>query len=131
MPKGDFVDRYALKTQSLLKEYDGLIAVDNLNLEIKEGEVFGFLGPNGAGKTSAIKMMVGLLKPTSGQVLFNGKETGSAEKGIIGVCPQELVPLGEFDVQGEPHLYGQYVWDPQIHLERKGEHIARSPWSFG
>jgi ABC-type branched-subunit amino acid transport system ATPase component len=40
------VDRYVLKTQSLMKEYDGPIAVDNLNLEIKEGEVFGFLEPN-------------------------------------------------------------------------------------
>ena len=85
------MDRYVLKTQSLTKKYDDLLAVDNLNLEIKEGEVFGFLGPNGAGKTSAIKMMVGLLKPTSGRVLFNGEEIGSTERGIIGVCPQELV----------------------------------------
>jgi ABC-2 type transport system ATP-binding protein len=74
-----------------MKKYDGLLAVDNLNLEIKEGEVFGFLGPNGAGKTSAIKMMVGLLKPTSGQVLFNGDEIEPVKKGTIGVCPQELV----------------------------------------
>ncbi len=85
------MDRYVLKTQNLTKKYNGLLAVDNLNLEIKEGEVFGFLGPNGAGKTSAIRMMVGLLRPTNGQVLFNGGEIGSVDKGIIGVCPQELV----------------------------------------
>lgn len=85
------MNRYVLKTHNLVKKYDDLLAVDNLNLEIKEGEVFGFLGPNGAGKTSAIKMMVGLLKPTSGQVLFNGNEIESVKKGTIGVCPQELV----------------------------------------
>jgi ABC-2 type transport system ATP-binding protein len=85
------VERYVLKTQNLTKKYNGLLAVDNLNLEIKEGEVFGFLGPNGAGKTSAIRMMVGLLRPTKGKVLFDGGEIGSVDKGIIGVCPQEVV----------------------------------------
>jgi ABC-2 type transport system ATP-binding protein len=60
-------------------------------LEIERSEVFGFLGPNGAGKTTSIKMMVGLLKPTSGRVLFDGAEAGTVDKLRIGVCPQELV----------------------------------------
>lgn len=48
-------------------------AVDNLNLTIKDGEIFGFLGPNGAGKTTTIKMLTGILKPTKGEILISGK----------------------------------------------------------
>jgi ABC-2 type transport system ATP-binding protein len=62
-----------------------------LNIKIKKGEVFGFLGPNGAGKTTSIKMMVGLLRPTSGKVYINGIDVQKIEKGSIGICPQELM----------------------------------------
>jgi ABC-2 type transport system ATP-binding protein len=113
------VDRYALKTHNLTKKYDGLLAVDNLNLEIKEGEVFGFLGPNGAGKTSAIKMMVGLLKPTSGQVLFDGKEIKSVKKGIIGVCPQELVLWESLTCKENLTFMGNMYEIPQPLLKEK------------
>ena len=82
---------YVIETQDLTKKYNSFLAVDNLNLRIKKGEVFGFLGPNGAGKTTSIKMMVGLLKPTKGRVLIEGEEIKSVEKGKIGVCPQDLV----------------------------------------
>jgi len=113
------VDRYVLKTQSLTKKYDDLLAVDNLNLEIKEGEVFGFLGPNGAGKTSAIKMMVGLLKPTSGRVLFNGEEIGSTERGIIGVCPQELVLWESLTCEENLNFMGNMYEIPKSVLKEK------------
>lgn len=76
---------------NLTKKYDDLIAVDSLNIGIKKGEVFGFLGPNGAGKTTSIKMMVGLLRPTSGKVNINGIDVQKIEKGSIGICPQELM----------------------------------------
>jgi ABC-2 type transport system ATP-binding protein len=61
-----------IKLKNLSKVYRGFKAVDNLNLEIKKGVIFGFLGPNGAGKTTTIKMMAGVLKPTQGQVLIDG-----------------------------------------------------------
>jgi ABC-2 type transport system ATP-binding protein len=85
------VSEYVLTAHHLTKKIEDLIIVDDLNLEIKRREVFGFLGPNGAGKTTSIKMMVGLLKPTSGQVLFDGAEMQPAAKEKIGVCPQDLV----------------------------------------
>ncbi len=69
-------------------------AVKNLTLEVKKGELFGFLGPNGAGKTTTIKMMVGLLRPDTGQVLFNGidvRRDPLAAKSILGYCPDEPV----------------------------------------
>jgi len=56
----------AIKIKNLTKKFDKLVAVDNLNLEITEGELFGFLGPNGAGKTTTISMLCTILKPTSG-----------------------------------------------------------------
>lgn len=60
-----------IKLINLTKNYGRLIAVNNLNLEIKKGEIFGFLGPNGAGKTTTIKMICGLVLPTSGEVYID------------------------------------------------------------
>ena len=61
-----------LKTVNLTKNYGQLTAVNQLNLEVKAGELFCFLGPNGAGKTTTIKMMAGILTPTQGQVFLDG-----------------------------------------------------------
>lgn len=59
--------------KNVTKSYDGKInAVDNLSLEIKAGEIFGFLGPNGAGKTTALKMITGILQPTAGEIFVRG-----------------------------------------------------------
>jgi len=62
-----------IRTQNLLKKYNEFKAVDNLNLEVKEGEIYGFLGPNGAGKTTTILMLLGILKPTQGEVYLFGQ----------------------------------------------------------
>ncbi len=79
-----------LQIINLTKTFGSLKAIDNLNLDIPEGEIFGFLGPNGAGKTTTIKIMCGLLKPTEGKVLIDGydiqKEPEKA-KQIIGLIP--------------------------------------------
>lgn len=82
---------FMIEAKDLTKRYGDLMAVDGLNIGIKKGEVFGFLGPNGAGKTTSIKMMVGLLRPTSGKVFINGTDVKKIEKGTIGICPQELM----------------------------------------
>ncbi len=61
-----------IKTINLTKDFGSIRAVDNLCLDIPEGELFAFLGPNGAGKTTTIKMLTGLLKPTSGKIFIGG-----------------------------------------------------------
>jgi ABC-2 type transport system ATP-binding protein len=74
----------------LTKHYGKLAAVDGLNLEVSAGEIFGFLGPNGAGKTTTIRVMMGILKPTSGQALLNGHDVvteAQAAKTIAGFIP--------------------------------------------
>ncbi len=82
----------ALTIENLTKRFEDKIAVENLNLQIEKGELFGLLGPNGAGKTTTINILCGLIKPTSGtaQILSYDvqKDTGKI-KELIGVCTQE------------------------------------------
>ena len=83
---------YAIKTAALRKRYQNLTAVDGLDLEIRQGEVFSLLGVNGAGKTTVIKMLSCLTKPTAGDAAVGGHSiTGEPEavKRLIGVSPQE------------------------------------------
>ncbi len=59
---------------NLRKQYGHLAAVDNLNIEVGPGEIFGFLGPNGAGKTTTIRVMMGILRASSGRVILGGHD---------------------------------------------------------
>lgn len=83
--------QYIIETKNISKDFNGFKAVDGLSLKVSRGEVFGFLGPNGAGKTTSINMMVGLQKPTRGQVIINGQDMNKIDRTSIGMCPQELV----------------------------------------
>ncbi|MDD4811378.1 MAG: ATP-binding cassette domain-containing protein, partial [Methanobacterium formicicum] len=96
---------------------------DKLNLKIKKGEVFGFLGPNGAGKTTSINMMVGLLRPTSGQVLINGQDLEDVKKGIIGICPQELVLWDFLTCKESLMLMGDMYEVPRDELKLRVEKL--------
>ena len=82
----------AIKTIDLTKSYQNLVAVDRLNLQIQQGELFSLLGVNGAGKTTAIKMLTCLTKPTSGDAFIGGNSILSDAQVIkprIAVAPQE------------------------------------------
>lgn len=82
----------AIELKNLTKKYGSLTAVNNLNLEIEKGEIFGFLGPNGAGKTTTIKLLSGLLKPTSGTAKILGFDiqvNPIEAKSYIGLIPDE------------------------------------------
>lgn len=61
-----------IQVKNLTKKFNGLVAVDNISFEVKQGEIFAFLGPNGAGKTTTIKMLTTLLQPTSGEIILDG-----------------------------------------------------------
>jgi len=82
----------AISCQGLTKHYGNVIGLDNLNLDIEEGTIFGFLGPNGAGKTTTLKMLTGLSRPTSGRAWVAGEEItlySSSLKRKIGYLPEE------------------------------------------
>jgi ABC-2 type transport system ATP-binding protein len=91
MDNGGHYLNLVIETENLTKRYDRLVAVDNLNLEVKQDSIHGFLGPNGAGKTTTIKILIGLLKPDSGSVKILGHELGwdNAEvRSRIGYMPE-------------------------------------------
>jgi ABC-2 type transport system ATP-binding protein len=92
----------AIQTMELVKQYKGLTAVDKLNLEVGQGELFSLLGVNGAGKTTAIKMLSCLTKPTDGDAIVGGysvtKEPEQV-KGLIGVSPQETAVAPNLSVR--------------------------------
>ena len=92
----------AIKTIELVKQYKNLTAVDKLNLEIKQGELFSLLGVNGAGKTTAIKMLSCLTKPTGGDAVVGGysitKEPEQVKR-LIGVSPQETAVAPNLSVK--------------------------------
>lgn len=81
-----------IKVRGLVKVYDnGFMAVNNLNLHVKTGDIYGFLGPNGAGKTTTIRMLNGLIQPSSGEIYIQDtlvKQQDAAVKKMIGVLPE-------------------------------------------
>lgn len=82
-----------IETRDLTKNYGKTRGIENLNLDIKKGEIFGFLGPNGAGKTTAIRTILHLIKPTSGKVFVFGKDVQKKYVDIladIGYLPGDL-----------------------------------------
>ncbi|MCJ7791425.1 MAG: ATP-binding cassette domain-containing protein [Dehalococcoidia bacterium] len=84
----------AVQTFKLIKEFNGLVAVNGVDLEIKKGELFSLLGPNGAGKTTTIRMLCCLLKPTKGTASILGYDIAKEPfkvKKLIGVSPQDTV----------------------------------------
>ena len=92
----------AIKTMGLVKRYKNLTAVDHLNLEIGQGELFSLLGVNGAGKTTTIKMLTCLTKPTDGDAIVGGYSITKAPeqvKRLIGVSPQETAVAPNLSVK--------------------------------
>ncbi|HXI15640.1 MAG TPA: ABC transporter ATP-binding protein, partial [Chloroflexota bacterium] len=81
----------AIQTVGLRKEFGQRVAVANLSIAVPEGEVFGFLGPNGAGKSTSVKMLVGLVRPTSGSGTLFGRPLGDARaRRDLGFLPEQF-----------------------------------------
>jgi ABC-2 type transport system ATP-binding protein len=81
-----------LEIRNLTKRYNGIAAVDNVSFTIKPGEILGYVGPNGAGKSTTVKMIIGLLEPSDGQVLFRGRsviDDPPAFQRLLGYVPEE------------------------------------------
>ena len=117
-----------LEAHHLVKRYGGKLAVEDVSLQVYPGEIFGFLGPNGAGKTTTIRMIVGLLKPTSGSVRVAGYDVQA--QPIQAKAATEFVP-------DEPNLYPklsgrellQFVGDlyglERAQVARRGEELLQ------
>ena len=110
-------------TENLTKEFESVLAVNHLNIEVSEGEVFGFLGPNGAGKTTTIRMLTSLIGPTAGTAAVNGYQIGKEDKqirqtvGILTEAPGLYENLSaEYNLEIYANLYE--VKDPKGQVEK-------------
>src|SRR5262249_48487490 len=113
-------------TRDLTRVFGQKVAVDHLNLKLQSGEFFGFLGPNGAGKSTSIKMMVGLLRPTSGSVQVRDVDVWKEPlraRTLIGVLPEylnlyERLTGREF-ITFAGHMYGL----AKVDIQRRAEEL--------
>lgn len=124
-----------IKTQGLTKRFGEITAVEGLDLEIAQGEVFGFLGPNGAGKTTTVRMLASLIQPSSGSAWVNGFKVGSQDKAIrssVGLLTEtpgmydtlsaernlqiyaSLYEVKDIDGQVEKYLRMLGLWDQRV-----------------
>ena len=117
------MEEFIIEAKNLFKSFGDFVAVDNLNLKIKKGEVFGFLGPNGAGKTTSIKMMVGLLRPTGGKILVDGQDIAHADRLKIGICPQDIVLWESLTCKESLKFMGQMYEVPEDVLKIRVESL--------
>jgi len=103
------MENQVIKVRNLVKRFGRFIANDHLNFEVYEGEIFGFLGANGAGKTTAIRVLSGLLEPTSGEVIVAGFDAGKQAEKIkknIGYMCQKFSLYEDLTVKENISLYG-------------------------
>ena len=101
--EGDAIHAHALR-----KEYDSLVAVDDLDLQISKGVLYGMIGPNGSGKTTTIKMLVGLLRATSGKAYILGEKVPiKSNIARIGYMPQEMAVYTDMTVHENLELFAE------------------------
>jgi ABC-2 type transport system ATP-binding protein len=100
-----------IRTENLVKVYNGKRAVDNLNLEIAKGDIFGFLGPNGAGKSTTILMLVGMIEPTEGTCFINDIEVARNPlkvKELIGYLPENVGFYGNMTAEQNLDYFARF-----------------------
>ena len=111
-----------IEIKDLVKRFGNFTAVNNMNLEVKEGEILGFLGPNGAGKTTTISMLTTLIKPTEGDAKIAGYDLlkeGAKVRSIIGVVPQSFSLFPELTAEENLTYIGRlYGLSKQVTKER-------------
>lgn len=116
----------AIQTKDLTKKFGDFTAVDRITFDVEEGEIFGFLGANGAGKTTAIKMLIGLSHPTSGQASVAGydvyKETDLI-KNNIGYMSQKFSLYEDLTVRENIRFYGGIYGLTRQRIREKTESI--------
>lgn len=99
-----------IEVKNLTKKFRDFVAVDNINFEIKKGEIFGFLGPNGAGKTTTIRMLVTLLRPTSGMAKLAGFDIERDQDEVrkhIGLVAEKIILYNSLTAKENLNFFGQ------------------------
>ncbi len=119
-----------IDTENLTKKFGEFTAVDNLTLQVKEGEVFGFLGPNGAGKTTTMRMLSCLISKTSGEARIAGYDVNDEAdslkiRKIIGLIPENVGLYDDLSAYDNLDFYGKLYECPEIQRKENIEHFLR------
>jgi ABC-2 type transport system ATP-binding protein len=117
-----------IEIRNLTKKFGDFIVVDNINIKIKEGTIFGFLGPNGAGKTTSINMLTTLIKPTSGTAIIAGHDIvkdGVDVRGIIGVVPQSFALFPELTAYENLSYIGKLYGMTSAQIKERAEYLLK------
>lgn len=117
-----------IEVKELTKYYNGLAAVDHINVDVGEGEVFGFLGPNGAGKTTTIRMLTGIIKPSSGKVSIMGldiRQDPIKAKQIIGVVPELSNAYTELSAWNNLQFMAELYGVPSKDARQRAEELLK------
>jgi len=117
-----------IQTQGLTRRFDGRPAVEDLSLEVHEGEVFGLLGPNGAGKTTTVRMLTALLAPTSGSAVVAGFRLGKEDMEIrrrVGLLTEAPGLYERLPVQYNLEVFARLYEVPEREIPGRVEHYLR------
>ncbi|MEW5828492.1 MAG: ABC transporter ATP-binding protein [Chloroflexota bacterium] len=118
----------AILANALTKRFGDFIAVDDVNFEVRRGEIFGFLGPNGSGKTTTIRMMLGLMKPTSGEVNLLGMDVDGDTAKIrpqTGYMSQRFSLYNDLTVLQNLHFYGTAYGLKNLELQGRIHYVLQ------
>jgi len=102
-----------LSVQELTRKFGDFVAVDHVSFEVNEGEIVGYLGPNGSGKTTTIRMLLGLLAPTSGTAMVLGYDTSRQSEEVrarVGYMSQKFAIYDDLSVWENVAFYGGGLW---------------------
>ncbi|UCD96704.1 MAG: ATP-binding cassette domain-containing protein [Candidatus Bathyarchaeota archaeon] len=117
---------FSIVIRDLVKKYEDVTAVDGVDLEIRQGELFSLLGPNGAGKTTTINILSGIVEPTKGTAVVGGYDVRKGlnlVKTIIGVCPQEAAVFQFLNARENIELFGNLHAIPKTVLKERTDRL--------
>jgi len=120
--------RFVIEAENLVKKFGDFTAVDNISFQVGEGEIFGFLGANGAGKTTAMRMLCGLSKPTSGRgrvAGFDIEKEPEKVKSSIGYMSQKFSLYNDLKVWENIRLFAGIYGIPKNEIEEKTDALLR------
>ncbi len=115
-----------ITTEDLTRKFGSLVAVDRLNIRIKQGDIYGFLGPNGAGKTTTIRMLSTLIKPTAGTACIMGydvRNEPNRARRAIGIMPERPGFYEEMTGRKQLRFYGEFYKIPRSKLDPRIEDL--------
>jgi ABC-2 type transport system ATP-binding protein len=118
------MEKYIIETHNLTKKFGNLIAVNNLNMYVRRGEIFGLIGPNGAGKTTAIKLILGILKPTHGYAtVFDVRVPNRSILRRIGYMPQGTGLYEDLTCYENIEFFGKAYGMSDFQLRRRADEV--------